>query len=151
MKKFVLFFVVILFFAFLVKGQSSLEKQKSVFTTKAKLNKELEKETLSLAKGLLREIRKSQRAYSNAIKKAMRTKIKNPEDEFLLAKLLVGSGLILETKINADILALQLILTQLNNETDVRTDKIQKVFEEICLRQKINIQQLKILGKLVES
>jgi len=151
LKKFVLFFVVILFFAFLVKGQSSLEKQKSVFTTKAKLNKELEKETLSLAKGLLREIRKSQRAYSNAIKKAMRTKIKNPEDEFLLAKLLVGSGLILETKINADILALQLILTQLNNETDVRTDKIQKVFEEICLRQKINIQQLKILGKLVES
>jgi hypothetical protein len=151
MKKLILFFTGILFFAFITNAQSSLETQKNIFITKAKLNKELQKETFFLAKNLLRRVEECRKDYSREIKRAIRIKENNSNENFLKAKLLLGSAALLESEINQEILIITLSVDQLDDQNNVNTEKIKKVIDKICAIRKINNQLAKTLEKLLTS
>ena len=133
MKKFILFFTVIFFFAFMVKAQSNPESKKNA-------DKELAKEIGSLSKNVLKEVKKCQKDFSREIKRAIRIRADDSEENFLKAKLLLGSTALLESKLNQDILIIQLSVNQLDDKSNVNTKKIKKNLDKICEIRKNNNQ-----------
>ncbi len=114
--------------------------------TSTKPKAELTKSNIEAMESILKSEKESQKYYLKLIKKAEKLLRKHPNAIFVNCAGAYGFGLLSQISVNYAVIAMQLIIPELNNETKA---KVQKIVNEINCEYEVNtklLNKLKVLG-----